>query len=201
MTPAEEEKNAELLHRLVQTRAGSAVERCHGVRHARSYSNAMHQWGVAALLYQLWPGDFGRLGAHCLFHDTAEAWVGDIPAPTMRWVPGLRETIGKIEGGLCARYGLPREDSLNAEDHAKMKACDRLELWFWCQEELAAGNRFVWEFVVELGQYLDTAPMPEPAGSLYKFIRDKSFDAYLPIQAGVMSGIGGNTAAEGAKVP
>ena len=51
------------LERITAIRTGGGVERCHGVRHQGSYSNAAHTWGVLVLLQVLWPNDFPRLAA------------------------------------------------------------------------------------------------------------------------------------------
>lgn len=160
-----------LLHNIVQTRCGGAVERCHVVRHQGSYSNAMHQWGVAMLLYFLYPADFPRLAANALFHDVGEAWFGDIPAPTVRYVPGIKTILGKLEGDACEAYGLPREDALSPEDHAKIKNCDRLELMLWCGEQILAGNLFMTEVYNEVTRYLEAADMDADAKQLYTDIR------------------------------
>lgn len=176
-----------LLHNIVQSRAGGAVQRCHGIRHQGSYSNAEHQWGVTALLYYLYPDDYARLSAAALFHDVAEAWVGDIPAPTLRHVPGLRPQIMALEGKVAASIGAPREDALTEEDHAKIKACDRLELLLWCKEQAAMGNSFALECEIELCKYLDTAPMPGAAAEVYTTIK-QGYNV-RPIQAGVMEAI------------
>jgi 5'-deoxynucleotidase YfbR-like HD superfamily hydrolase len=173
----------ENLRRIVQTRAGGRVERCHGAPHHGSYNNAAHSWGVAMLLYVLWPDDFPRLALHCLSHDVPEAWVGDVPAPTMRYVPGLREQLGHIEGRISESLGLPKEHDLPLEDHAKLKACDRLELYIWCHEQKLLGNQFVNEFITELDRFFTEVPLPAEAAALVEEIRKGEL---LPRQSGVI---------------
>jgi 5'-deoxynucleotidase YfbR-like HD superfamily hydrolase len=172
-----------LLFNIVQTRAGGAVERCHGIRHQGSYSNAMHQWGVTALLWAIYPEDFPRLAQYTMFHDGGEFIFGDLPAPTMRYVPGLAPAIHKLESNVCEAYGLPREDSLSPEDHAKVKVCDRLELLLWCKEQIMMGNLFALEICAEIIKYLDQAGMTGTAQELYLAI--KAGSNILPKQAGV----------------
>lgn len=175
-----------LNRRIVQARSGGAVERSHGIRHIGSYSNAAHQWGVAMLMLQLYPEDFPRLGKFCLSHDVPESWVGDIPAPTMRYLPGLREQLGKIEGALNRDLGLPAEQDLSPEDHAKLKACDRLEFYLWAREQCLLGNMFVIEAIDEVTKYLQVADMPEPARTLFNHWCGQCDTGFLPTQAGVM---------------
>lgn len=169
---------------LVQSRCGGRVERCHAIPHATSYNNAAHSWGVAMLMYYLWPADFPRLAAVCLSHDLPEAWVGDVPAPTMNFVPGLRQQLGWIEDNLSERMGLPRLDALPKDDLEKLKTCDRLELYLWCREQMLMGNRFAEETLKELEYYFtNLIQLPAPADEFLAYIQGSEL---LPVQAGVM---------------
>lgn len=152
--------------RLASIRLGGAVERCHGIPHQGSYSNAKHQWGVAVLMYVLWPEDYPRLSLHCLTHDVPEAWIGDIPAPMGRWVPGLNDKVGEFEDKIFDSLGLPLEGELSPEDHQKVKACDRLELYVWCLEEQMRGNLYASECRTELESYFAIVPLPPAAQTL-----------------------------------
>jgi len=156
---------------ILGARAGGRVERCHSIPHQGSYSNAAHSWGVAMLMYQLWPEDFPRLGIHCLTHDIPEFWVGDIPAPTMRAVPGLKESLTQIEDRCLNRLDLPELGTLNPEDHRKLKACDWLEFWLWCRDQWFIGNKFVQVSKVEIEGYIETMGLPHPAADVYSALR------------------------------
>lgn len=149
---------SETLRRIVQTRAGGAVERCHSIRHIGSYSNAAHQWGVAMLMRAIWPQDFPRLVAHCLTHDVPEAWVGDIPATTKRYA-GIRDQVSDLEDDICIDLDLPRDCTLWSEDEKKIKCCDQLELWFWSMEQYSLGNAFANEIMIELERFWRETPM------------------------------------------
>jgi hypothetical protein len=168
---------------IIEARGGGRVERCHGIPHHGSYNNAAHSWGVAMLMLQLWPDDFPRLAAACLTHDVPECWTGDIPAPSMRYVPGLKEAIGKIEDRLLARIDLASYNALEGEDYRKLKACDWLEFWLWCREQQAFGNRFAEEGRVEIERYMDTQRLPSPAQEVYAALKERSV---VTAQAGVM---------------
>lgn len=173
----------ECVRRVIQARAGGRVERCHGIPHHGSYNNATHSWGVAMLMYYLWPEDFARLVMACLSHDVPEAWLGDVPAPTMRYVPGLKAELGALERDVNLSLGLPAEQDLSDEDHAKLKACDRLEFYLWCREQLRFGNGFVEESMREVERYFEEVPLPERAQRFYLRLRERSV---LPKQAGVV---------------
>ena len=161
-----------LLQQIRESRIGGRVERCHGVPHLGSYSNAAHQWGVAMLMWYIWPEHFHRLVLHCLSHDVPEGWLGDIPAPTLRFVPGVRGRLEPLEAQINDELGLPAENALSAEDLERLKACDRLELYLWCQDQQDLGNKNVDTTINELEHYFKIKPLPEPARLLFEEMRD-----------------------------
>ena len=184
---------SETVRRIIQSRCGGKVERCHGIPHTTSYSNAAHSWGVAMLLHYIYPDDFPRLVLTCLSHDVPEGWVGDIPAPSMRYVPGLRGQLGPIEGGINRSLGLPGEDELSPEDHAKLKVCDHLEFYLWCRDQIDMGNSFAYEAMHEVVNYIDNSVLPDPAGEIWEDLKKTSV---LPKQAGVMFNVTRETASD-----
>lgn len=157
-----------LSHRVILTRLGGSVERCHTLPHAAGYTNATHSWGVAMLLLQLWPEDFSRLAAYALSHDVPEAWVGDIPAHTKVRLPDLSQQLKALEATVFTRLQLPDENTLPPEDAAKLKAADQLDLWLWAQEELARGNYHAREVKNKLESWWRKNPLPEPATAVWK---------------------------------
>lgn len=172
-----------LVNFVVQSRLGGKVQRCHGIPHNGSYSVAEHSWGVAMLLWYIFPEHFTRLVPYALSHDVPEAWVGDVPAPTMRYVPGLREALSGLEGMLNHRIGLPAENELSGEEHAVLKACDRLELYLWAMEQTLMGNQFAYGCMEELERYAKESPFPGKAFLFFEKLRTVSV---LPKQAGVI---------------
>lgn len=185
-TPKMDKSVVVMADRIIQTRSGGMVERGHCIPHQGSYNNAAHSWGVAMLMHAIWPEDFKRLVLVCLAHDVAESWVGDIPAPILRYSPEFRTVVGGMENTICASLGLPREDQLPPEDHAKLKACDRLELYLWCREQQAIGNTFIKEFLTELTRYFIETPLPFPADKLFKHFE---FNTVLPRYAGIIKAL------------
>lgn len=172
-----------LTERVIQTRLGGKVERCHGIPHQGSYSVAAHSWGVAMLLQALWPDDFERLVLHALAHDVHEAWVGDIPSPVMRYVPGLNAALGTLEDDVNNVLGLPQEGELSLSDLEKIKTCDRLEFYLWSREQVAMGNAYAQEGLQEIERYFEERPLPSPAKEFYDDLRGRSV---LGRQAGVV---------------
>lgn len=178
-----------VLHNIVQSRAGGATQRCHGIRHLGSYSNAEHTWGVLLLLQHLYPDHFPVVAPYALTHDVPEYIWGDVPAPSMRYIPGLREQLGRYEDALNAELGNHPEGVLERMDPERfriLKSCDRLELWFWCREQLLMGNRFAGECLVELERYFEGGALEARADGLWRHARVlDGTSALLPSQAGV----------------
>jgi hypothetical protein len=177
----------QVIGNIVQTRAGGAVQRCHGIRHNGSYSNAEHTWGVMVLLWHIYPDQFAALAPYALSHDVPEFIFGDVPAPSMRYVPGLRASLGKLEDRLNRLYGNKAEGALDEASHQILKSCDRLDLWFWCKEQLMLGNIFASECKTELERYF-AEPNALEARARQVYDRAKG-SALLPRQAGVAEAI------------
>lgn len=165
---------SEAAFRVVQARAGGAVERSHTFPHHGSYSVAAHSWGVAMLMRELWPADFPRLAAACLCHDVAEAWIGDIPAPAKRLVPGLSEKLTALEASIERDLGLPILCELSPEDARKVKACDCLEFYLWSREQINLGNVRAHEGLREVSAYLEETWVPWEAYALYRELETRS---------------------------
>lgn len=156
-----------MLNNIVHARNGGAVKRCHTIRHIGEYNNAMHQWNVTMLLWYLFPEDFSRLSIYCLTHDLGEAVMGDIPA-SVKWAMGAgAKEIEFIEDEVIKELTFPVVSDLEYEDMRKIKACDALELYIWCLEQLQLGNLFVLGCKQNLEGYFRKGWLPTPALNLY----------------------------------
>lgn len=175
--------NNEIARRIIQTRCGGQVERCHTNPHNRRYSNAQHQWGVAMLLHAIFPEHFSRLVLICLSHDVPEAWVGDIPSPCLGNSPLAKRSIQEIEQYLAHNLGLPHDLDLHPEDAEIVRACDMLDLYLWCREEWAMGNQMVGDCLSAIREYFVDAPLPEKAREVYHVL--SGMDC-IPLQHGVV---------------
>lgn len=173
------------LDRVAAVRQGGRVERCHTIPHSGSYNNAAHQWGVAMLLWELFPDDFERLVIFALTHDVGEAWVGDIPANALWAFPMVKQAVQAQEAGLLNRVHLPAMDALSEDDREKISACDKLELYLWCVEQSLAGNSFAEDCAGTLCELFTTRPLPPQAHALWVSICDNP-RALLGRQRGVI---------------
>lgn len=130
-----------LLTRIAATREAGTVRRCHIVPHHGQYNIAQHSYGAVSLLLLLHPHPSLNLIKAVQWHDVAERWLGDIPAPAKWTHTELGEAYERAEEELLKRLGLFGE--LTDLEVAWLKAVDTLELWLWCREEEALGNAAV----------------------------------------------------------
>lgn len=179
----------DLLFRVIQVRAGGRVRRCHNVLTTGVYSVAEHSWGAAMLFHALWPDEFPSMALAVLTHDVAEAVVGDIPSPTIRYT-NTRELLEGIEERVNERYGVADLSNLTGDQYDKLKAVDRLELYLWAIEQRLQGNQFAREVEEEIAFYLSMSELPAPADRLFKMLTLKAGvppkHELLPIGAGAM---------------
>jgi 5'-deoxynucleotidase YfbR-like HD superfamily hydrolase len=184
LNPFEKTTTNDIAQFIVQSRAGGRTERCHNIPHHSSYNVAAHSWGVAMLLYYIWPEDFPRLAIYCLTHDVPEAWVGDIPSPTLTYTPGLKSVIENLEIMLLHKIGLRSTADLPKEDQEKIRACDQIEFWLWAKEQQAHGNKYVQEAITEVERYFREEPLPELAQKVFFELFENV--SLLPKQQGVL---------------
>lgn len=157
---------------LIEARLGGKVERCHNIPHHGSYSNAAHQWGVAMLLFFLFPEHFARLVIYALTHDVPEGWVGDLPSPVKPHLGDAYLKIKALEDRFQKRIGLPPMGDLSEEDELILKICDTLEFYLWACEQVAMGNRFVKSARDWTEEYLEKLEMPAVARQAFEELRE-----------------------------
>lgn len=164
-----EELNRPLLTRIAATREAGTVRRCHIVPHHGQYNIAQHSYGAVSLLLLLHPHPSLNLIKAVQWHDCAERWLGDIPAPAKWDHTELGRVYEEAERRVLDALGLL--PSLIPDEENWLKALDTLELWLWCREEEALGNeavaamRIACERVTE--QRMLEGILPEPVRAFY----------------------------------
>lgn len=175
MTPEQRKTLDQLASRLLDAHNAGATERCHALPHHGSYSVAAHSWGVAMLLWYIWPERFHVLGVHALAHDVPELWTGDIPSPTIRSL-GIEEKLGLVEEAVFRRLELPcYVTDLSPEDRQRLLFCDRLEFMLWAHDQQDLGNRRMEQCLHKVRQYLvaSMADVPAPAGDFFQVLCER----------------------------
>ena len=149
--------------RLRAQREGGAVLRCHTTPHHGHYDNAQHSFNMLVLLHGLFPAARPEVAKAIVYHDLAERYTGDLPAPMLLENNALRAELNQVQERWEREMGLVID--LNHEDWLLMKAIDKLEHWLWCHDQLGMGNRCVETHIVKLDeiftQMAATGKLPE----------------------------------------
>jgi hypothetical protein len=140
--------------RLRAQREGGKVTRAHtaGGYHGH-YDIAQHSFNMLLLLYELHPNPSVNLIKAISYHDLAERYTGDLPAPALLEFPEVRSSLKKIESVVAESMGLNVE--ITAEDKAWVASLDKVEHWLWCHDQLSLGNTLVKAHIHLLGQIFE----------------------------------------------
>ena len=101
---------------------------------------AAHSWGVAMILLDLFPCVSRSCLVFALRHDVPEIVTGDVPANVKWQHPGLQNTIEWIEEGFLEKMGWPTDLKDQHEEKTYIRIADRVELLFYCLEQIYMGN-------------------------------------------------------------
>jgi 5'-deoxynucleotidase YfbR-like HD superfamily hydrolase len=123
---------------------------------------------MAALLEVLYPDAPVRLLKACLFHDVAERWTGDMPAPGKWWLNAeAGELLRLVEHRVKAQLQVDYDEGLKTPELHWLKALDLLELILFCSDEQDMGNRNVDQIADTCLQILQGEPwVPKPITQL-----------------------------------
>ena len=101
---------------------------------------AGHSWRASVILTTLWPDISREAILWVIYHDVAEAELGDLPATTKWNYPAIAKLYKKAEQEYENRLDLPLNRELTKEEQRKIKICDMLELVFHCKRQTQMGN-------------------------------------------------------------
>lgn len=132
----------EIAQTIIDVRAGGRVDRLHTVHKTRPYSVAEHSWNIWMLIHQLDPSVLDiHLTQYIMFHDVAEHWVGDVPAPVKWMNPAMGHEYALMESEIAHKLTNFHREELSEYQHELFKFCDMLDLLLFCREEEWRGNR------------------------------------------------------------
>jgi 5'-deoxynucleotidase YfbR-like HD superfamily hydrolase len=134
----EKEIHVMRIDRLEVLREGGMVQRFHTKGMINYQTVAEHTFGVLALLYEIEPTPRHGLVRACMYHDIAEAIVGDVPFPAKVAFPKLKVALKEAEDEINGQYGMDFE--LTPGEYHMLKFCDMAELLLFCFEETRLGN-------------------------------------------------------------
>lgn len=99
-----------------------------------------HTFGLCLLLIELTDNACSvNLLKAALFHDVAEAKIGDTPSPALRDFPFLKQAYKDAEAQIEAVYNLNID--LTEDEKRLLKLADRMELAFFALEDIDRGSR------------------------------------------------------------
>lgn len=131
-----------LLETVKALRSGGTV-RYHAQPEIPSQTVAEHMWGVAMLVMMFYPTCSALLLKAAISHDCGEVGIGDIPSPTKRRMPELREAVKQMEDENMIDMGLDFEAHLSETERTALKICDVLEgLWYTAKHYHRTGEGF-----------------------------------------------------------
>jgi 5'-deoxynucleotidase YfbR-like HD superfamily hydrolase len=122
-------------------REAGNVRRCHTLPHHGEYTVGKHSYDAAMLLLVLYPNASKNLLKAVLIHDLAERWTGDTPAP-MKWAAeDFHKELIRVEDACIKTLGFDCFPHLTSEEEMWVDIVDKVELYCWCQDQMALGNR------------------------------------------------------------
>lgn len=127
---------------VLSLRASGHVRRWHTIRTVTQTTVAEHTGQALSLLLLLYPapGPSINLIKSLAWHDSAERIVGDVPGPTLRTFPAYKELYEQLEQVVMMRHHPAAIVELTNDEKTWLKACDVLELYLHCHDEIRLGN-------------------------------------------------------------
>lgn len=115
------------------------VERFHSIPNVRKQTIAAHSWGVAVIINHIYPEASKDLILEALYHDTAEACTGDIPAPVKRASPQIKLLLDGMEHDWRMTRDIPVAE-LSEEETVVLKIADALDGMMYCLSRRLSGE-------------------------------------------------------------
>jgi 5'-deoxynucleotidase YfbR-like HD superfamily hydrolase len=151
-----------------ELRNAAMITRCHTERVICPQTVAEHSYHVAMLCWKLCDHEpSAELLKAAMFHDLAEKFTGDIPAPVKWRSPVISAELLKQEAVFEKEHKL--YCSLTPKEELVLKWADSLELMWYCVDEVTLGNRFVEEMYWNIDSFLtDLEPVKNALNELSK---------------------------------
>lgn len=132
------------LDKIIAFRESGAVRRAHTFFHHGEYNVATHCYNAVNILLVLNPNASINLVKAVLWHDVAERWTGDLPAPVKWHSSELKKVLKGIEKEINDKLEISTVfENLDDDEKIWLHAVDSLELYFWSVEQINMGNNGV----------------------------------------------------------
>ena len=153
-TQPQRNENLSLLHARLK---GGHVVRYHTKPELGDGQNvAAHTWRAVVILQTLYPEASKNCILHLLYHDVAEAEVGDVPATTKWGYPEINKLMVKAEKAYELSIGVGEMvHPITEEDKKMCDIVDKLELVLHCYRLMLQGNCMAEEVFLRGIDYLN----------------------------------------------
>ena len=150
-----------LAEKIYNTRMAGRIRRLH-IRpmNGEEQNVAAHTWGLTMILLDLFPDISKEALVFALRHDVPEVVTGDIPA-NVKWShPELEEALELREKeffkdmGWKAEHGVANGHPAWLRENHYIKVADRVELMFFCIEQMYMGNWLLADVYVNVREKL-----------------------------------------------
>lgn len=125
--------------RILTAREAGYVRRCHTIPIIGEYTVGKHCYDALSILLILHPEPSLNLIKAVLWHDVAERWTGDTPAPAKWSNPDLNFHLREMENRILRLRGFKFE--LTAEEECWLRGVDMLEFLMFAYEQIQMGNK------------------------------------------------------------
>lgn len=169
--------------RLRAQREGGYVRRCHNTPIIGDYTVGHHSFNMLILAYELCGNPSPQLIKAITYHDLAERWTGDIPAPALLENPEIRDALKGVEAHCRVAMGCSVQ--LTEREQHWLKCLDKLEHWLFCHDQVAMGNRHVMAHKLKLDEIFEqmrlAGEMPQPINDFIREFEWKRGTDGLPV--------------------
>ena len=136
---------------------------------------AAHTWRAMVILQTLWPDVSKNCLLHLLYHDVAEAEMGDVPATTKWNYPEINKLMVHAEKNYEALIGVGEiVHQVTEEDKKKCDIADKLELVLHCYRLMKQGNLMgqdvLWNGLSYIESNYSKEPFYKPVGKLKRIL-------------------------------
>ena len=136
--------------RLALVLSGGDVRRYHQEGHVYRQPVSEHTWRVVVVLLHFFPRASPLLIKTAIYHDVAERYTGDTPAPVKTSHPEIKKVLEGMEKEFLFVLGLPSEDGLPLMDFYRLKCADYIELCITVKYQHGRRASQIYERGVEL---------------------------------------------------
>ncbi len=154
------------LDRVLLAIEGGRVERCHCFPTNSRPTVGLHTFNAVSMLLILCQDPTINMIKALQFHDCAERFLGDLPAPAKYNCPEFKELYEKEEGSILIKYGmLP---ILDERERMWVRAMDLLEFLMFIKHELNLGNKYAQQRYNRIISYIEKTKLPLSVVEFYQ---------------------------------